>query len=170
METGLNNDPVSLKRGLRLATACLMAFFCAACQNAAEPPELKKAAHVIRYLSAKNQLKRSSFWVVYPEGKPSEFVNWMFSAFGSAEWPPHEDTADPMELEQARSIRAPIIPKDVALVPLAPNPDLKKQVVVRFDDAKGLLIANGYLDPAQPPVLIREWPLVKPLPAKRNHA
>ncbi len=157
----MNVIALSLKRNPRCFIACLLAFFIASCGNSA-PPELDRAAHVVRYLSAKKQLQRSSFWVLYPDGRPSEFVNWMFSAFGTAEWPPSENTADPYELEQARSIRAPIIPKNVALVPRQSNPDLKKQLVVQSDDAKGIIVVKAYLDPAKPPVLTREWPLTRP--------
>lgn len=123
-----------------------------------EPVELKRAAAVVKYMMAPNQLRRSSFLAVFPEGKPSDFVIWMFSTFGTAEWPPYED-GDPMELEQAKSIRAPVIPSDVYLNPREPEPKKGKQLVIKSDDLRGLIIIEGYLNPQEPPVFRREWKL-----------
>ena len=109
-------------------------------------------------MSAKRQIERSSFLFVFPEGKPSDFVNWMFLTLGTAEWPDSEAMAemDPIIREQAKSIRAPLIPKDVGIVPLAPNPAFGKQVVVKFDNNRHLLIVEGYLDFKGTPVITRE--------------
>lgn len=124
-------------------------------------PDIKKGVQVVRYMSAKRQILRSSFTVVYPEAKPSDFVDWMFSEIGAAEWPDSEAYAelDPTVREQARSIGAPLIPKDVQIVPLNPKVEMEKQVVVKFDDLRGVIIVEGYLDPKDPPILVQEWQL-----------
>jgi len=44
-----------------------------------EYPELNKAICVVRYMSAERQLQRSAFRFTYPEGRPEQFVEWMFS-------------------------------------------------------------------------------------------
>lgn len=127
-----------------------------------EPPELKRAAAVVRYMASANQLKRSSFYVVYPEGKPSQFVSWMFSTFGTAEWPPAEDSDEYDALEGAKALGIPVIPKDVLIVANKPDPSAGKQVVVRSDDQKSAVIVEGYLKPEGPPVLTRQWELPSP--------
>ncbi len=151
-------DRVSWLLPRRLALKCLLFILIAGLTACAEspsgPPDLEQGIRVVRYMASKNQLRRSSFLVVYPEGKPSDFVNWMFSTFGTAEWPPSEEMAemDPMTLEQAKSIRMPIIPKGVAIVALKPDEERGRQVVIRADDARGVLIVEGYADPGQAPV------------------
>ena len=126
-----------------------------------EPQELKRAAQAVAYMVAPKHLERSSFYAIYPEGKPSQFVKWMFSTFGTAEWPPAEDSPDEAALEGAIALRIPIIPRDVAIIRDKPDADLAKQLVVRADDLKGMVIAEGYLAPEGPPVLTREWKLTR---------
>ncbi len=127
-------------------------------------PELNKGVQVVRYMSAKPQMVRSSFVLVYPDAQPSDFVSWLFSELGAAEWPDSEAYAeiDPTVREQAKAIGAPLVPKDVQIVPLFPKIEMGKQVVVKFDNARGVIIVEGYLDPQKPPVLTQEWKLPKP--------
>ena len=130
------------------------------CEAPPQYPELEKAIRVVRYLSAPNQLQRSSFLAVFPDGQPSDFVTWMFSTFGTAEWPPAEGS---LELENSdwedamRATGTPIRPREVSLVPLKPNPELKKQIVVKPDDVRQKILVAGYLEPGTAPVLVREW-------------
>ena len=94
----------------------------------------------------------------------------MFSTFGMAEWPPAEGS---LEMEDSdwedamRATRTPILPRDVSLVPLQPNPDLKKQIVVKSDDVRKKILVEGYLDPKTAPVLVREWDLQRDAGPKR---
>ncbi len=120
--------------------------------------EIKRGVHVVQYMAAKRQIQRSSFRFTHPEGKPSDYVNWMFSALGAAVWPDTEDMAemDPMIAEQAKSIGAPLIPKGVRILPLSPNPEFEKQIVVKFDNDRRLLIVEGYLDSKGIPVITKE--------------
>ena len=125
-----------------------------------EYPRLDRAVQVVRYLSAPDRIKRSSFLAVYPEGRPSEFVKWMFSPMGTAEWPPAEDGVDTMALEQAKSIRMPVSPAKTRIVPETPRPDEpSRQLVVKGDDARGMLMVEAYRNPGGPPVFTREWVL-----------
>ena len=153
-------DNAGKKTWLLLAGWLLVGLTIASCgeREPEEPIELKRAAAVVKYMLAPNHLRRSSFLAVFPEGKPSDFVAWMFSTLGTAEWPPYED-GDPMELEQAKSIRMPVIPKDVTLTPREPDPKKGKQIVIKSDDRRGLIIVEGYLNSESPPALRREWNL-----------
>lgn len=121
---------------------------------------MEKAIRVVRYLSAPNQLQRSSFLVVFPGGQPSDFVTWMFSTFGTAEWPPAEGSVEmegPDWEDALRATGTPIRPREVSLVPLKPDPELKKQIVVKADDVRKKILVAGYLEPGTAPVLVREW-------------
>jgi hypothetical protein len=60
-----------------------------------------------------------------------------------------------------KAIGAPLVPEGVAFVPLSPDPDSGRQLVVKFDDSCGVVIVEGYVDPAQAPALTREWKLPK---------
>ena len=147
----------------KLSLILLIGAMLAGCveKSPEEPQELKRAAQAVAYMIAPKQLARSSFYAIYPEGKPSQFVKWMFSTFGTAEWPPAEDSPDEAALEGAMALRIPIIPRDVAIIRDKPDPDAGKQLVVRPDDLKGAVIAEGYLKPEGPPALIRVWKLTR---------
>jgi hypothetical protein len=135
------------------------------CQSAgpSAPPDLKAGSAVIQYMSRTRTLSRSTFSAVFPNGTPRQFVSWLFSDMGAAEWPWTEEEAasDPMTKEQAAAIRAPLVPKDVDFVHTAPDPSRGKQIVVKWNDAKRVVIVEGYVDPAQPPVLVEEWEFPK---------
>lgn len=139
-------------------------FFLKDCCEPEGDPELRIGIQLVRYMSAPWQLKRSSFLAVYPNGKPSEFVNWMFSPFGTAEWPPTEAMVEMDEMEgmQARSIGAPILPKGVKMSPFKLNPDSGKQVVIKADDVKGMILVEAFLDPNLPPEIQDSWLLKLP--------
>lgn len=124
-------------------------------------PDLAQAADVIHYMMKPLHLSRSVFYVAFPDGRPSQFVSFIFSDMGAAEWPLSEAWADEMEREQMKAIGAPLVPEGVAFVPLSPDPDAGRQLVVKFDDSRGMVIVEGYVDPTQDPVLTREWKLSK---------
>jgi len=42
-------------------------------------------------------------------------------------------------------------------VPDKPDMDKGQQVVVRGDDERQMMIVEGYLDPQDAPVLVKEW-------------
>ena len=128
-----------------------------------EPTEFEKAANAVHWMIVPHNLSRSAFTVAFPEGLPSEFINYMFSDMGVAEWPPYEDSGE-FSPEEIRAMRIPLIPKEIELVPLYPDPEVDKQLVIKFDDSRRMVIVEGYSEPKQEPVLVREWnlPRVEP--------
>jgi len=130
-------------------------------EEEAKYPKLEKAERIVRYMSAPRQLKRSSFLLVYPEGKPSDFVKWMFSSLGTAEWPPSEWELDDVDREGMRSAGIPILPKEVGIFS-SPQSDVLKHIIVKSDDSKGVLIVEGFLKPGEPPVFVKQWSLKPP--------
>ncbi|QPJ62367.1 MAG: hypothetical protein G3M70_11005 [Candidatus Nitronauta litoralis] len=139
-------------------------FFLKDCCEPEGDPELRKGIQLVRYMSAPWQLRRSSFLVFYPDGKPSDFVNWMFSPFGTAEWPPTEGMVEMDEMVgmQARSIGAPILPNSVRMSSFQLVSEPGKQVVVKADDTRGMILVEGFLDPEGPPEITDGWPLKLP--------
>jgi len=126
-------------------------------------PQFKKGFQVVRYLSAERQLKRSLFMAL-KDRKPSKFVDWMFSPMGSAEWPPWEDSHlefDSEELKTIKKMGIPLIPKNVALVPLTVDPEKERQIVVSADDQKRIIILEGFISPNGLPILKEEIPFPK---------
>jgi len=124
-----------------------------------EYPELNKAIRVVRYMSAEHQLQRSAFTYIHPEGRPEQFVAWVFSPIGSAIWPPVEGGGE-FSREEEKMIQKtgmPFLPSGVSLVPDKPDMDKGQQVVVRGDDERQMMIVEGYLDPQDAPVLVKEW-------------
>lgn len=118
------------------------------------PPELDQAARSVEWSLKPMTLSQSTFPVVLPNGTPKQFVSWYFSTLGSAERPGY-DTGDEMEREMASAIGAPLVPMDVAIVHTRPDTSRQKQIVMKWNDAQGLVILEGYLDPKQPPVMVR---------------
>ena len=56
------------------------------------------------------------------------------------------------ELKAMKMIDKPISPHNVSFLPLFTDPLKGKQLVVKFDDDRGVVIVDGYLDPNEPPV------------------
>ena len=137
-----------------------------ACQETPEYPQLEQGIRVVRYLSAKKQLERSSFRAVYPEGRPTDFVKWMFSTLGKAEWPPAEGSVElEPDMKQAlAATRTPILPQDLSLEPNLPDyqpvfeHESSRQIVVSGDDTRWVIEVKGFLKSEEKPVLVREWP------------
>jgi len=130
-------------------------------EEEAEYPTLEKAERIVRHMSAPRQLKRSSFLLVFPEGKPSDFVNWMFSSLGAAEWPPSQEEWEDMGGDSEDPAGIPILPKDVGIFS-SPRSDITKHIIVKSDDRKGLIIIEGFLNPGGPPVLVKQWSFKPP--------
>ncbi len=122
-------------------------------------PELNQAIRVVRYISAERQLQSSAFRVVYPEGGPKQFVKWIFSPMGSALWPPTEGGLEfsVEELKMLQKTGTPVLPSGVFLMPEKVDVERGRQLVVRGDDERQVLIVEGYLDPHATSVLVKEW-------------
>lgn len=126
------------------------------------PADLRQAAATIKAMSAPRNLSRSAFSAAFPDGTPSQYVSFLFSTMGSAEMPV---AMDEQEAAAMRAVGMPPIPATVALVARERDPRAGNQLVLGFDDGRGVVIARGYLAEGGEPVLEREWPLPKVAPA-----
>ena len=138
----------------------------AACGGSSAPPELQRGVQLIRWMMAPIHLSRSMYSVIQ-DGKASTWVSYFFSNMGAAEWPESEESAerDPMIREQAKAARLPLVPKGVTFAANAPNPAKGKQIVLKADDARGMVIVEAYDSPSGKPLLMEEIPLPQVQPA-----
>jgi len=150
----------------RFLHALAILLMLAACDNIGPPPELKRGVQLIRWMSAPAQLSKSMYSAIQ-DGKASTWVNYFFSDMGAAEWPESEEAAerDPAIAEQAKSAGLPLAPKGVAFSANAPDPTKGRQIVLKADDARSVIIVEAYDAPAAKPLMVDEIPLAKVDPA-----
>ncbi|GEM_PF-3399964 len=144
---------------------CLAPLFSFYGCEGAVPADLDRAAKVIRFMSEEYKLEKTSFPALYPNCLPSEFVKWVFSEKGKAEWPDSLDNDDsnPDVRNKAFKQGAPIVPRSVQFFAGKTDPNGGRQLIVKANDAARTIIVEGYGDPKKKPDLKREWdlPLVK---------
>ena len=139
----------------------LLLALLAGCSGSSEPPaDLSAAVAVVGYLAGPRYIGISMYSATAETGTPEEFVSYLFSTMGAAERP---ESSGPGEKGSSNTGGPPSWPANVGFYPLKPNPRGGKQVVVVPDDARGMLIAEAYEDPAGKPVLRREFAMAKPL-------
>ncbi len=153
---------------LKFISLFLSLLIIIACSGKSEPPELKKAAHIIKYMMASKNLSRSAFSVAFDNPTPSQFVSYIFSVMGSAEWPPSVMEMSP---DEAKMSGIPLMPEGIAYVSREKDMEKGKQIVVNYDDGRGVVIVKGFTDPKEEAVLLREWSLpkkIKPAPGAKD--
>lgn len=133
-----------------------------ACGGDELPPDLYRGVAMIKSMTSPMHLSRSAYSVVQ-DGKPSTYVKFMFSSMGVAEWPDSEEAAerDPALKEQAAAGHRALVPKGLSFAANAPDPAKSRQIVLKADDAKGVLIIEAYDNPAAKPLLIESIHLPK---------
>jgi hypothetical protein len=139
-----------------LSSAIACGFLFLSCSSEPEvPPELDQASRSIQWTLVPANLARSTFPAVLPNGTPKQFVSWYFSTLGAAERP-GVDIGDEMEREMAASMGAVLVPAGVSILHTRPDTAWGKQIVMKWDDARGVIVLEGYLDPRESPALVRE--------------
>ncbi len=141
--------------GVLLFSSVFSGFHC----RSSEPPELRQAAAVINWHLAEYNMARSMFPVVLPNGTPRQWVSYYFSVMGASESLPNEEHATEEDHEMARAMRMPLWPAGVTAVHTKPDVLKGKQIVLKWDDTKRIVIVEAYLDPNGEPEFVREIPL-----------
>lgn len=133
------------------------------CSKDPSVKDLEQAANAVQQMVAPFYATRSSFFVVLPNGTPRQYVSWFFSSMGTSEWPPLDQPSElaQEELDALRQIGMIFRPVDVSYRHTQPDTAVRKQIVLKWDDAEGLVILEGYLDPSQEPVLTKSFKLPK---------
>jgi hypothetical protein len=67
-----------------------------------------------------------------------------------------------MESIPTQPFGMPVLPQDIRLFPFKLNAEFGKQVVVKSDDAAGLILVEAHLDANGPPEITDSWPLKLP--------
>jgi hypothetical protein len=134
-----------------------------ACSKDPNVKGLEQAARAVEQMVEPFYANRSSFFVVLPNGTPRQYVSWFFSSMGTSDWPPVDQPSElaQEELDALRQIGVAFRPVDVYYRHSKPDTSVQKQIVLKWDDAEGLVILEGYLDPNQEPVLTRSFKLPK---------
>ncbi|NEO28025.1 MAG: hypothetical protein F6K03_14370 [Kamptonema sp. SIO4C4] len=122
--------------------------------------QLEQAAAAMADMTKRPTLSRSCFYVVYPNGQATEFINYLFSDLGTAEWP---IAIDPMEAEQMQSIGKDVLPPEVKVSPQQRSDPQQKELVL-MANAEGQIMAEGYLPEEDTPTLTQEWSLATATP------
>jgi hypothetical protein len=160
----METDMANLMIRFSFVTAISILLF--SCESNKIPEPLERALQTAEQMASKGMLEQSAFYAIFPEGTPSKFVSFLFSDIGAAERPPVEGSGEINPDEQEMHIRGmmPVWPANVGMTYSNPDTGLGMQVVWKWDDAKRMIILEGYVDPTQPPVAIRktELPVVQP--------
>jgi hypothetical protein len=148
------------KSSLWLVALALVLLSCSKDPNV---PELEQAARSVEQMVAPLNAPRISFFVVLPNGTPRQFVSWFFSQMGSADRPPVDEPSEfsQDELDAMRQSGMALTPKGIYFRHSHPDTALQKQLVLKWDDAEGTVILEGYLDPRQQPAYTTSFKLPK---------
>jgi hypothetical protein len=146
----------------RTRSLFLMVFLVGSCAMESEAPlELERAIDAFVRMTSPAMLRNSMFYAVFPNGTPKEYVSFLFSDLGAAEWPPAEGVEE--------GLPGQCLPPNVAVTHTGPDTSRAVQVVIRWDDERRMILFEGYADPREPPVVRRETdlPVVRPSDAAR---
>ena len=144
-----------------LAAVLVLFTVFSGCSSTSIEPEFKQGFQMVRSMVAPTHLSRSMFSAAYPECKPSQYVSYYFSTLGSAERPPTAEMAEmegltPADLQAAGHV---VHPSGIAFVPQQPDPIKGKQIVMKADDSRMMIILEAYETPTAQPVATEEIPL-----------
>ena len=133
----------------------------AACSGSSEPPpDLVAAVAVVGYLASPRYIEISMYSATAETGTPSEFVSYLFSDMGASE---RSEPARPEESGgNGKRGGPPSWPAGIGFYALKPDFRGGRQVVVVPDDARRIIVAEGYVNPAGKPVLRREFAMARP--------
>ncbi len=144
-----------------MSVILVASMFLACVKGGNEPADLIQASRVIRDMMKPANLSRSGFASRGPEATPSQFVSYIFSEMGAAEWPEHEGMVNPDELKELRAMGMTFMPTGVAFVSGSPDPDEGRQLVIKWNNSERFVIVEGYTNLEEAPVLVRKWKLPK---------
>jgi hypothetical protein len=130
-------------------------FLFSGCEKPPDP-DLAQANRAVGKMAANISMTRSCFSLAYPNGKASDFVDYLFSDLGTLEWPV---AMDEMEEKQMRSAGQTPLPSDVMVSRLQRRHQDQKEIVLQGDDTNRTLLVEGYLPGEDRVNLKAEWPV-----------
>ena len=156
-----DEDSSSFKK---IAFAAMVLLLMSGCAKKI-PPDLARAKDIVADFVAPLSLQNSMFAAAYPDCKPSQLVHYMFTGLAAAELPEVEHSATETDTPPSEESGAPGWPAGVEMVALNPDPAKGRQLVLKADDAKEILILEVYDDPAKAPLATYEVKVAKVTPS-----
>lgn len=119
-----------------------------------EPPTIwEKTAKFVKSHSTEDYLKTVDpvFKMLEGEHKASDWVEYFFSVLSTRNWISEDD-------ELAKYVRGPKLPVGIMMLPYEKDDtSTRPQLIVKADDARNLIIVEGYDVPANKVVFSDEW-------------
>lgn len=116
--------------------------------------DLVEANAALAMMTQDRILSRSCFRVAYPEGGSENFVRYLFSDLGSAEWPV---AFDEVEAEQMKAAGQKPLPPNVVISANARVYSDRKELVIQSQN--GQISVKGYLPHTTDPQFEAVWEL-----------
>ena len=120
-----------------------------------EVQELRRAERVFGQMSGEQTLESSGFFEAYPDGGPSDFVEFLNSDEGAKVWPQttREYYNRPYSDDQTPTVKGRLLrPNDVDFRPYEVDPEGGKQLIYIPDDEGGAFELQVYLVPDEGPL------------------
>ncbi|MEB3274620.1 MAG: hypothetical protein ACO4AI_14080 [Prochlorothrix sp.] len=145
----------SLTASIHSASRLLLitGFLLSSCQSPTDS-DLMAANTALSAMVTTRNLKNSCFGVAYPEGGAENFIRYLFSDLGSAEWPV---AFDALEREQMAAAGQTPIPANVVISALDRQYPDRKELVLQAQT--GQITAQGYLPEETTPHFEALWEL-----------
>lgn len=113
-----------------------------------EDADLAQAMRATSGMGQASHLQRSCFYLIHPDGRPADFVSYLFSDLGGAEWP---IALDPDEAAGMKAAKIPPLPEGVSLSSGQRQYRDRKELVLTGNNAEGHIEMAGYLPNADEP-------------------
>ncbi len=131
------------------------------CLDATHDPGLNQGQRAMYQMMGEETLKRAGFYDIYPDGRPSDFVEFIESEEGQKLWPQTTDeyysSHDPTRRPGSGPDRI-LQPSQITYTPFEVDPSAGKQVVYIPHDDLGKIEFRGYRDPQRGPFQTSKWP------------
>lgn len=138
---------------IRLPVIGCLSLAVYACQSEVDP-ELQQANAALRGMAAPLSLSKSCFGVVYPNGQASDYLSFLLSDLGAAEWPV---AMDEQERQQLKAIGQVPMPNTVSISLHQRRYRDRKELVLQADDATRSVQVDGYLPNSDRVHLAARW-------------
>ncbi len=142
-------------------------FCCYSWHSGSYDYQLQRGERVMHSMMGEENLESAGFFEAYPEGRPSDFMEFLEAEQGESLWPPtpREFRAQADVPELARDSEQPLTPEALKFVAYEVDPgDPIRQIVYIPNDEEGVFDLRGYVDPTESP--IHTWTLPFPTDAE----
>ncbi len=130
------------------------------CYELGHDPALNQGQRVLYQIMGEDNLQQVGFYDAYPQGRPSDFVEFVNSEEGEVMWPKtaseYYSTHDPTRRPGSGPDRI-LQPSALTFTPHEVDPSAGKQVVYIPHDDLGKIEFRSYRDPQRDPFQTSKW-------------